>query len=711
MDRKTKRKMERRVIFENSLPSKQKNHEHEKYLKNTKSESEGVIFNLATEVSHKKDDKGLVELKFNGYNGGPVNLSDYGIPHPMYYDIEGISYSNNQQIPILHEHHVPIGHTTAITKNSESLNGIGIASYPSDSRKVVLEALDNGFPFQSSMGLRIANSKDIILLNARETRKVNNRQVVGPAYIANKSKLKEMTITMSGRDDSTNFNLLNQEAISMLLNAAPKEEVKTPPTNPLEELKNTLPPEKPVVVPPVVNNTDRMFQFALSKLMTKYPEHEEVIENGLKANHDLVTIENTIKLDNYEKGLTHAPKMKEGRKAEAGDKIFVHFALACGIQPETLEKNGYNKKVIENANSSSHWGFVETLVNVANANESHGRRFTGFSDVDIMCSNLKRINRNAVINESVIENSAFSVVDMPNLMRKVTTLQMEERWAIAPPWATTMLDEQSLNDFRKTESYRPGNGEIWPQLPKSGKIELTHFGEETRYTQELDTVAQLAVFDRQDVYNDNMGAISAMLKAMVEGALVIPDIKLGKKMLTQAAAAGKFWVDTENSRTGLALTRSNLSTAYNYVRTYNANLGGKNVVQMISDRWKLIVGPLLEEAAWDIIKQDRIVGNTTANTITGEKNYWAGRMDIETFPQMANSSLLGTGTFVDPDSWLLWPSLKQFSPYTITYLRGKKKPTIELVDIPENMLGYGVRGYWDLEINERERLTILRATA
>ena len=351
------------------------------------------------------------------------------------------------------------------------------------------------------------------------------------------------------------------------------------------------------------------------------------------------------------------------------------------------------------------------MLHIANSHEgSSQRRWTGFSDIDLMCKSLCRVNREAVANDGLINNNAYSVVDMPNLMRKVTTMQLEERWALNPPFALEMLEEQSNNDFRKTESYRPGGGEIWGQVPKGGKLELTHFGTETRYTTQLDTVGQMASFDRQDIYNDNMGIIKSMLKAMVEGALYIPDIKLGKMMLNQAAAASTFWVDTENSRTGLALSRPNLSTVYNYIRKYNENRG-KNIVTMINDRWTLITGPTLEETAWDIIKQDRVVNDTTANTKTGDKNYWFNKFDIKMFPQMGNTSLLGSGTFVSDTTYVLWPSSKQFSPYVITYLRGMKRPTIQLVDLPENMLGYGVRGFWDVEVNERERQAVLRAKA
>jgi len=694
------------------------------HIKNEPSQETGAVFNLSSDVNPSKTDKGLTKLSFGGYNGGPVDLRDYYLEYPMYYNIAGIQVKNSQQVPILHNHRTPIGHTTEIVKTEHSLSGSGVASYPSESRTEVIAAMDNGFPFEASMGVRVASNKDITFLAQKETRIVNGREVVGPAYIAERSTLKEMTVTMSGRDDSTNFDLLNEDAISMLRNSTPAPGDKTPPKDQpkfVEDLKNApeapKTPETPAPKTPEVpakqelsvptqepfKYHDPIVTFQLSKLMNKYPDHQDMIENGLKAKQDLTTIENSIKLHMFENGLSTPPKMKpENQGSSQFTKILSHFALACGVKPETLEKNGIDKKAIDIANNAPQWGWVETLVNIANSNEG-SHRFSGFSDLEIVCNSLRDVNRRSFM----IENASFSVIDMPNLLKKVTDMQLEERWTTNEPFATRFLKEESNKDFRVTQRVRPGGGEIWNEVKRDGKIEMTQFGTEKEYRSSLSTVAQMVVWNREDIFNDDMGVISTMLEAMVEGAMAVPDIKLGNKMLVQAAAANTFWVDTDNSRTSTALTQANLSTVYNATRQYNENRG-RNLVTLINDRWTLITSITKEETAWNILKQDRIVNDTTANTKTGDKNFWFNKLDLAIFPQMSNTSIYGSGTFISENTWLLWPSSKKYSPYSITYLRNRKRPTIETVDLPANMLGFGVRGYWDVEINEREREAIAR---
>jgi hypothetical protein len=113
----------------------------------------------------------------------------------------------------------------------------------------------------------------------------------------------------------------------------------------------------------------------------------------------------------------------------------------------------------------------------------------------------------------------------------------------------------------------------------------------------------------------------------------------------------------------------------------------------------LVVPVGLEETAWEIIKQARIAGNTTANTKQGEQNYWYNRVDIETFVNLDNSSYHPTAA---SNVWGLMPNNKMLAPYSITYLNNQRRPSTEIVDLDADMLGFGVRGYWDLEINERE---------
>lgn len=624
----------------------------------------------------------------------------------MIYNLEGITHKNS--IPILNEHWKPVGHTTRIVKTENGISGEGLASYPGQARDELIEAMNNGFPFEASMGFRTTKNS-ITLLKEGQKRTINNRVVEGPMYIAEKGTMYEMSITLSGRDSNTEFKTLNSEVVS-LLNSMTKTPDQTPDQTPPTDTKNALPPVPPTppappatppVIPPQVLNAARNEGYQLFRLSQKYADFADKIDKWVEEGKDAATIENSIKLEKYELSLAHPPAMKDQSSQSSDQVILANFALSCGVTPETLEKKGLDKKVIENADKGYKWGFVETLVNIAN---STGGRYTGFSDIELMCKHIK----NSAVNPSFKNSGGFSTFNMPNLFERVTEFMLEERWALNPPFALKFCKEESNKDFKKTQRVRPGGGELWEGITNEGKLPHTHFGEESKYESQTDTIGQIVAFDRKTITNDDMGVISSLLEAMVEGALFAPDVQLGKLMLVQAAAAGTFWVNADNSYTGRPLNRANLSTSFVAIKEYLETRGTKSIVQMVNDRWTLITSSSNEETAWEILKQERIVNDTTANTKTGEKNFWYGKMDYAVFPQMSNTSLYGTSTFVDVSTWLLWPSSTKYSPYTINYLRGKKRPTIESIELPGDMLGMGVRGYWDVKINERERLFIMR---
>lgn len=660
-------------------------------------------------------EKGPAKLSFMAYSGDSVDLSDYGFDHPVVYRVSGIA--NKQKIPILYNHQDAVGHTTKISKvdGETKLSGRGFLSLPGVTTTKIEEGLKNGFPYEGSMGLRIDNWKDHISFHAKDPVVVNGRTFQAPIYVVEKSRMIEMTVTEFGRDGETSFELLNEERRMTIKNAAPPADDKTKDDLDLKnkkaqeeldlknkqekealDLKNKKEAEEKAALD-LKNKQDDLSSAKLlirtQKLINNYKDHLDIVENGLQNGWDDERIKNEVELVQLRNQL---PKIPSGNTKDTKATFYNHMAarmaISNGMTAEGAAKK-WGKEVTDQVDSEGPMGPLELCVMVAN---HMGGNYTGFSDPDVVCKFIK--------------NAGFSTFSMPNLFEDVGKAQLEERWALNPPFAVQHLKEGSNPDFRTTSKIRPSGGEMWEGLSADGKISHTSFGKETRYTSTLDTKGQIVILDRETIVNDDRDVLASMMDAMLEGAMMVPDYKLGLKMLAQASAASTFWVDTVNSFTSMALTRANLSTRYTDVRQYNETRGLVwNTI--INGEWKLIHGPNLEETAWEILKQDYIVGDTTANTKTGSKNYWFNKFQMAMFAQMGNTSALGNVNFVASTSWVLWPKEVRFSPYEVTYLRGKKRPTIETVELPSDMLGFGTRGYWDVEVNERENTAIVRCKA
>jgi len=664
-------------------------------------------------------EKGPARVSFVGYSGDAVDLSDYGFDSPVVYRISGIA--NKQKIPILYNHREAVGHTVKVNKiNGETqLTGRGYLSLPGESTTKIEEGLKNGFPFEGSMGLKINNWNKDISFHAKDSVVVNGRTFQAPIYVVEKSTMVEMTVTEFGRDGETSFELLNEERRMTIKNAAPPVDDKTKDDLELKnkkaqeelELKNKKEAEEKAALElknkkeledkkakeelpsDVLNSAKSLIR--VQKLLNTYKDSAalDLVEKGLENGWDDERIKNEIELVTLRNQL---PKIPAGgnkdNKATFHNHMAARMAISNGMSPENAAKK-WGKEVTDKADSEGPMGPLELCVMVAN---HMGGNYTGFSDPDVVCKFIK--------------NSGFSTFSMPNLFEDVGKAQLEERWTLNPPFAVQHLKEGSNPDFRTTSKIRPSGGEMWESLNADGKLSHTAFGKETRYTSTLDTKGQIVILDRETIVNDDRDVLSSMMDAMLEGAMMVPDYKLGMKMCAQASAANTFWVNSTNSFTGTALTRANLSTRYNDVRQYNETRGLVwNTI--INGQWKLIIGPNTEETAWEILKQDYIVNDTTANTKTGSKNYWFNKFEMAVFAQMGNTSALGSSNFVDATTWVLWPKETRFSPYEITYLRGKKRPTIETVELPSDMLGFGTRGYWDVEVNERENTAVVRCKA
>lgn len=640
-----------------------------------------VFLNEAGEIS---------TVKFEGYSGDAVNLSDYGFDAPVVYDLSGMSVPKT--VPLMYKHYQEIGHTTDVQNDGSKLEGTGILSIPNQTSKEVGAGMKNQFPYQASMGLSVSDRRKIDYTSKGEVR-VNNRVFQGPVYVVRNSTLREMSVTPFGRDGNTSFKFVNEEELMEIKNSETQPAPVTPPTPPVTPpaapINNEPPAPAPAPPTSALPDTIRM-EFRARRLMNQYPNNLDIVEKGLENNWDDERIENTVKLFNFEHSFNNPPPRRKTKDDNANKLYEARIMLSYGISPETLEKE-FGEQIANQANDMTEITPTEQILYAANA---AGGDYTGHSDVELMCEFYR--------------NSGYSGIDLPNLLRKTATTLLEERWKLNPPFATVHCKEESNKDFRKTERRRITGGGLWQELDEDGKLAHYKPGKDVLYQSDLTTVGATFTMTRVEVINDDQGALRDMMEGMVDDAMLTPDIQLGKLMF-EAAAAGAFWVNADNSYTGKALTRSNLIELHQKARQYNEARSTLNWNTLVNDKWKLIHSVEKEDEVFDLIEQNYIVGNTAANTMQGSKNMLYKKLTPYVFAQMANTQAFGSGSFVSAETYFLWPTSMRFAPFSINYLRGRKRPVIEAVSLPDDMLGRGMRGYWDVKVNKRERLTIIRA--
>lgn len=157
------------------------------------------------------DAEGKIELQaaadkpktFSGvaYSGGPLNVA--GFPHPIYVDLRGLRIVRQDNAVLRsHKQEWAVGHTSLVAIAGNTLRFEGVVSCTGPHVDEVVGRV--GFPWQPSIGTTIeANEK----VEAGESASVNGRSVTGPAYIARKTTLREISFVEVGGDADATITL------------------------------------------------------------------------------------------------------------------------------------------------------------------------------------------------------------------------------------------------------------------------------------------------------------------------------------------------------------------------------------------------------------------------------------------------------------------------------------------------------------------------
>ncbi|MCX5684954.1 MAG: hypothetical protein NT049_14910, partial [Planctomycetota bacterium] len=145
----------------------------------------------------------LRRFKMTAYTGGPLVLA--GVPFPIVVDLAGMRVPAKAR-PVLKDHNpaLIVGHTDDIAVGQSTVKVAGVVSGVGTAAQEVTAASDNGFPWQASIGAR---AERVIFVPEGREAEANGRTVKGPAYIARRSVLGEISFVAMGADENTSVKV------------------------------------------------------------------------------------------------------------------------------------------------------------------------------------------------------------------------------------------------------------------------------------------------------------------------------------------------------------------------------------------------------------------------------------------------------------------------------------------------------------------------
>ena len=699
---------------------------------------------IRCQASGQAVENGAAKLKFQGYSGDKVDLRDYGLDYPLVYDIQGISIPN--KVPILFDHWDLIGHSTSVRKmdNGGALRGKGLASIPGNNTDKVVVGLKNGFPWEASMGLRLQNAEtDVEFMPKGHKFTVNNREFVGPMYVARKTQLVEMTVTASGRDSNTSFELLNSETRMKIQSrvvlqnsnpATPTAPVpdQVPATSPAPvpvPVNNNVPPVPPVPAPapvpvnnnvppapapapvpapapiplpvPVANSNNHVLDVVM-ELVPQYSTYANYIRNCAQQGFSAPEIKAAIEVDLKNKALPPAPGPESTNQNDVErDVMLIRMSRAMGAEDNFLVKRFGDKLVTMADKQGYHMQPKELLVRIAN---NRGGDFTGFSPTENV---VKFIERTNFVN---FQNGAptWSTYDLPDFFAGIGTVIKDQIWELNPSFAMEMCDAESESHMKEVTHRRITEGDVMKKVEADGKLQMWSGGNQVSYKTNIDTYGNVFTWTRKDAINDDWDALKDLIKQMSMAAVIIPDVLFGQNMFGDL---GSFWVDGTNSfRSIAAFDATTYGDKLLIMQSFTENRGKFNWNVMLDQGVTVITTRKQQPAVWDIIKQP-----TVANM---QKNKYFETANIAVWGNMDNTSVFNTANgltangakFVNSLAWALWPTSKQFAPFVFRLYNNQRSPISEAITLPGEFLGSGMRIYWDLGLNQRQNATVVRCT-
>lgn len=454
---------------------------------------------VAIQAAQTGDNARPAGLDIVAYSGGALVVAGYDAP--VYLDLDGGSGLDRSN-PVLRDHDKKriVGQVKA-RRVGNTIEASGRLVGSSSDRKEVEELAGDGYEWQASVGAR---PTELVKVKAGAKTEVNGQTVSGPAYIAKRWRLAEISLVTIGADADTVVHL------SVAAEDGAGEGS--------ESADGDLEPVQPSSVGKLKAERDRRAKI------------EAVAMRLIGEGGDIDAIELAM------------------NEAVAGRVTATEFELNMlrKTRPQTRISSGGGNELrgrdLEQAVEASlllHMGATATDLEaqfnerVINAMDRHTELRHGLSLIDAMqfgaTQNRERISRKdlqSLLRASMpsIEASGNSTFSLSGIFSNIANKRMKAAFdAVEAAWRQ-VSEIDSVSDFKEITSYSLTGDMTYEQVSPTGELKHATVGEQP-FTNRAETYGRMFAMTRQDMINDDLGALNAMPRRLGRGgALKLNDV-------------------------------------------------------------------------------------------------------------------------------------------------------------------------------------------
>lgn len=630
----------------------------------------------------------LPTFKMVAYTGGVMNLS--GFYSPVIVDLSGVKASN-ASIAILRDHDPGrvVGHTSKV-EIGKQIDVEGTVSGAGADAQEVAQASKNGFPWQASIG---ASPDRIEILAEGKTAVVNGIAVTGPLNIVRASTLYEVSFVAIGADTNTsasvaaNFSKENGMNFTEWLKAKGWEEA-TLSDEQRKVLKASFDAEqlqasggvsangsaKPVnagndgaaegedpaqAVIKATRAAVAQENKRLAKVQKLCAGHPDIAAKAIEEGWD----ETKTELEVLRASRPQAPGAIV-RSSESTPAILTAAACLAGRMDRVSLEKQFDAKTLEAADRrfGNRIGLQELILEAAWAN--------GYAS-----PTMRHDMRGAL-------KAAFSTHSLTTILTSVANKFLLDGFNFVEQSWRQIASIRPVNDFKTVTSYRMNADATFQEIGAGGELKHGSLSQES-YTNQAKTYGRMMGISREDITNDDLGALTAVPQKLGRGGALGFNTVFWAKWLADTA----FFKTDDSNKNYISGSTTNLSVAGldAAVQKFMAQVDGESNKLGATPRI-LLVPPTLDVTAATLMKSAEIRDNT-ANSKTPTINPFTGRFMQVTSLYLTNAT-----------AWYLLADPRDISAIEVVFLNGRDQPTIETAEADFDQLGIQMRGYFDFGV-------------
>ncbi len=686
---------------------------------------EWVIINAADSALDIKppeindgEESGNRKFTMRAYNGGLMRLRGY--PFPVVVDLKGVKVER-QKRPIFREHdpNRVVGHSTSIEVGARYIDVAGEISGTGDAANEFVATASKGFPWQSSIGAR---PEEMVFLDRREKQTVNGRSITGPAYIARRTRLREISVVALGADDTTNTRIeaghykgfemdfkewlqangWDYEALSaeqrVHLEAAYNADIEAagddedddaPPANPPSKKKTPAPirasdsgdDQNPDDDSDIIS-ADRERRAAEMErqeaIIDKCGEYRDIAAQAIREGWGVDRAE----LELLRQRRPQSPGTSSGGASflEASETLEAAMLMASGM-PEDYVGEQYGEKTMNAALGRQYRGLGLHALMYESIRAAGMHYQAGKVDDDFIRTAFEADRK---LNAS----SGFSSVGLTGILSNVANKQLLRAYKSVDVKWPEICAVADHKDFKATTKYRMTGVGSYQSLTPTGELKHISLSEES-YQNQLATKGAMLTIPREDLINDDLGSFNQATTVLGRFGNIAVEKSVFELLLSNPSNFFQLASDPINYMEGAA-TPLDIDSLTDAERLF-MDLKDSNGDPIMVNPAILLVPTNLSVTAAQLFNDTKVEITTTANKAKPASNPHAGKFKPVTARWLNNVNLTGYST----TAWYLFANPADLAAMEVAFLRGRRVPVIESGQTSFNTLGMSWRSFLD----------------